>query len=121
MLDATKIFAITDNYLAGMLRDVINLESYLALFISSLQIEGTAIVPNPTALQTLSLRTEIARHLADRRKKAESQRAQLPQSLKQQATIDCSCQRASAPSCRERGYTLVFFNYTFDPILWCTY
>jgi hypothetical protein len=80
VLDPDKIFVVTKPYLSRVLRDLKQIESYLALFISSLNIEGSAIIPSSSALDTLSTRPDVARHLADRRKKAEIQRAQRLQS-----------------------------------------
>lgn len=74
-LDAAKIFVVTKSYLSRILRDLTQVESYLALFISSLNVEGSAIIPSPSALDTLSTRPDVARHLADRRKKAETAHA----------------------------------------------
>ena len=74
-LDAAKIFVVTTTYLSRVLRDLKQIEGYIALFISSLNVEGSALIPSSSALDTLSTRPDVAKHLADRRKKAETPHA----------------------------------------------
>ncbi len=75
-IDETKVFVITNNYLIRLLRDLRELHGCLALLIQSIGREGTVIPPLPTALHRLSTRPQIARHLADRRRKAKTPPAQ---------------------------------------------